>query len=185
MKNYNQSSRVAAVGKQTGVRQSPMENTLKLLKHLFIKPTTLFLLGLALFPPAGAKLNAQPVPHHFSGITALPDKTLLSLDGSVSNMFNLTGTTSNQFMQLFDLYVVEGSRNLADWTRLAILQRTNNNPSPLYFQHTNFAGLDKGFYRTFTNHLITLLPNPSGPFAVGTLHRVMIDPARTNLYRYT
>jgi dienelactone hydrolase len=30
-----------------------------------------------------------------------------------------------------------------------------------------------------------MLPNPTGPFSVGTMDRVMIDPARTNLYRYT
>jgi len=185
VKDYNQSSRVAAAEKESRFRQTSVENKFKSLKHLFMKPTTLFLFGLALFPPAGANLNAQPVPHHFSSITALPDKTLLSLDGSVSNMFNLTGTISNQFMQMFDQYVVEASTNLADWTRLALLLRTNNNPNPLLFQDTNFAGLDHGFYRTFTNHLITMLPNPSGPFAVGTLDRVMIDPARTNLYRYS
>ncbi len=35
-----------------------------------------------------------------------------------------------------------------------------------------------------TNHLLTPFPKPSGPFAVGTVDRVMVDPARTNLYRY-
>ena len=139
-----------------------------------------------LLPAIGASLRAQPVPHHFSGIAALPDRTItLSLDGSVSNMFSLSGTISNQFMQMFDLYAVEASTNLAEWTRLALLLRTNNNPHPLLFQDTNAAGLGERFYRTFTNHLLTAFPNPSGPFAVGTVDRVMIDPARTNLYRYT
>ncbi|MEK7676000.1 MAG: hypothetical protein AAB676_09235 [Verrucomicrobiota bacterium] len=129
---------------------------------------------------------AQPVPHHFSGITALPDRTMmLSLDGSVANMFNLTGTVSNQFRQMFDLYVVEASTNLADWTRLALLPRTNNNPNPLLFQDTNAAGFNHRFYRTLTNHLLTAFPKPTGPFAVGTVDRVMVDPARTNLYRYS
>ena len=36
-------------------------------------------------------LWAQPVPHHFTGLTLLPDQSaLLSLDGSASRMFNLT-----------------------------------------------------------------------------------------------
>jgi len=136
--------------------------------------------------PVSLTLWAQPLPHHFSGITPLPDKTVaLSLDGSVSNMFNLSGTISNQFMQLFDLYVVEASTNLADWTRLALLLRTNNNPNPLLFQDTNAPGFSQRFYRTFTNHLITLFPKPSGPFAVGTVDRIMIDPTRTNRYRYS
>jgi hypothetical protein len=55
---------------------------------------------------------AHPVPHHFTNITLLPDQTVtLSLDGSVSNMFNLTDTISDQFLQMFDLYVVEASTN--------------------------------------------------------------------------
>jgi dienelactone hydrolase len=138
----------------------------------------------ALLLPTAA--SAQPAPHHFSGITVLPDQTAtLSLDGSVSNMFNLTGTISNQFRQMFDLYPVETSTNLMDWTRLALLPRTNSDPNPLLFRDTNAAGLNQRFYRTFTNHLLTCFPKPSGPFAVGTVDRVMVDPARTNLYRYT
>jgi dienelactone hydrolase len=134
----------------------------------------------------GASLCAQPVPHHFSGISRLADGTVaLSLDGSVSKMFNLTGTISNQFMQMFDLYPVEASTNLKDWTPLAMLLRTNNNPSPLIVVDTNAPGLPQRFYRTFTNHLLTAFPKPTGPFAVGTVDRVMMDPARTNLYRYS
>src|SRR5262245_53321680 len=78
---------------------------------------------------------SQPVPHHFSNIATSQGSAIsLSLDGSVSNLFNLTGTISNQFMQMFDLYSVEASTNLADWTRLALLLRTNNDPNPLLFQ---------------------------------------------------
>ena len=45
-----------------------------------------------LWLPVQPNLPAQPAPHHFSGIAALPDNTInLSLDGSVSNLFNLTG----------------------------------------------------------------------------------------------
>lgn len=150
-----------------------------------MKPSSLLVLGLGLLLPA-RNLPAQPVPHHFSGLTVLPDNTAtLSLDGSVANMFNLTGTISNQFQQMFDLYAVEASTNLADWTPLALLLRTNNNPNPLLFQDTNAAGLNQRFYRTFTNHLLAAFPKPSGPFAVGTVERVMVDPARTNRYRYS
>jgi dienelactone hydrolase len=85
---------------------------------------------------------------------------------------------------MFDLYPVEASTNMLDWTRLALLLRTNNNPNPLVFQDTNAAGLDRRFYRTPAEHLLTAFPKPpGGPFAVGTVDRVMIDPARTNLYR--
>jgi dienelactone hydrolase len=131
-------------------------------------------------------LPAQPVPHHFDGIATLPDRTItLSLGGSVSNMFNLSGTISNQFIQMFDLYAVEASTNLMDWKPLALLLRTNNDLNPLIVQDTDAAGLSQRFYRAITNHLLTAFPKPSGLFAVGTVDRVMVDPARTNLYRYT
>ena len=85
---------------------------------------------LALLLCVSVNLPAQPVPHHPSGITASPDGTVvLSLDGSVSNLFpNLTGTISNPFRQMFDHYPVEASSDLRDWTRLALLLRTNNDP---------------------------------------------------------
>jgi dienelactone hydrolase len=86
---------------------------------------------------------------------------------------------------MFDLYIIEASTDLADWTRLAMLPRTNNGADPLLFQDTNADGLSHRFYRTFTNHLITMFPKPTGSFAVGTFNRVMIDPARTNRYRYS
>jgi hypothetical protein len=104
------------------------------------------LLGFLLTGPLSS--YAQPVPHHFSGIAALPDRTItLSLDGSVSNMFSLSGSISSQFMQMFDLYAVEASTNLAEWTRLALLLRTNNNPHPLLFQDTTATNAGPYFYR--------------------------------------
>ncbi len=143
-------------------------------------------LGPVLLVLAHLNLPAQPVPHHFSGITVAPDQTVtLRLEGSVSNMFNVSGDVSNQFLQMFDLYVVEDSANLVDWKPMARLLRTNNNPQPLLFQEANAAALSQRFFRTCTNHLLTAFPQPSGPFAVGTVDRVMIDPVRTNLYRYT
>jgi hypothetical protein len=79
------------------------------------------------------------VPHHFSGATVLPGQTVaLTLDGSVSNLFKLTGTTSNQFMQIFDLYPVEASTNLLDWRRLNMVLRTNNNPDPVVLGHQHW-----------------------------------------------
>lgn len=145
--------------------------------------TRLTLMLLLFWFSAAVVALAQPVPHHFSGITVLPDQSVtLSLDGSISNMFNLSGLTSNQFRQMFDLYVVEASTNLTDWTPLARLLRTNNDPNPLLFQDTNTAGLSQRFYRTFTNHLLTSLPKPTGPFAVGTFSRILTDSTRSNRY---
>ncbi|MBU6401021.1 MAG: hypothetical protein KGS61_11930, partial [Verrucomicrobia bacterium] len=142
---------------------------------------------LALLPLApGLSLWAQPVPHHFNGITVAPNQTVtLSLDGSVSGMFNLTGTISNQFQEMFDLYPVEASTNLFDWAPLAVLLRSNSNPNPLLLRDTNTTGLSLRFYRTPTNILLTMFPPPSGSFPVGVVDRVMVDPSRTNNYRYS
>lgn len=152
-----------------------------------MKKRMLVPLGIGLLLLVRPTVFAQPLPHGFSGIARAPDGIVtLSLTGSVSNLVpGLTGAISNQFRQMFDLYVVEASTNLMDWTPLAGLLRTNNDPNLLVFQDTNTAGLSQRYYRTFTNHLLTAFPKPSGPFAVGTVDRLMIDPARTNLYRYT
>lgn len=139
-------------------------------------------LGLGLLPLAWS-VCAQPVPHHFTSITVLPDKTAtLRLDGDVSNMFSLSATISNQFMQMFDLYPVEASENLIDWTSLAWLLRTNNNPAPLLYTDPGAGGFNARFYRTFTNHLITGFPKPAGPFTVGTFSRILTDSSRGNRY---
>ncbi|MCI0536532.1 MAG: hypothetical protein L0Z50_15035 [Verrucomicrobiales bacterium] len=151
-----------------------------------MKTITLCLFALGALLQDRPNLWAQPVPHHISGISRLPYKTIsLSLAGSVSNLFNVTGAVSNRFMQAFDLYPIEASSDLVNWTRLGLLLRTNSDPNPVAFVDADASGSSLGFYRTFTNHLITFFPKPTGPFAVGAIDRVMIDPARTNLYRYT
>jgi hypothetical protein len=130
---------------------------------------------------------AEPVPHHFAGITVSEDQGVaLSLGGSVSNLIpGLTGSLSNQFLQMFDMYVVETSTKLPGWTRAATLLRTNSEASPLQFHDPQPAAGGPRFYRTTTNHLLTWFLKPTGPYPVGVLDRVMTDPARTNLYRYT
>jgi dienelactone hydrolase len=152
--------------------------SIKIMKTKFFSTLTIFLAALA-------TVDAQPIPHHFTVITKTPaGDAVLTLDGSVSNMFNLTGTISNQFNQMFDLYPVEVSEDLITWRGLAWLRRTNDNPAPLIFDDTNAATMAQRFYCTYTNQFLTFYPAPTGPFPVGTVDRVMIDPARTNLYRY-
>lgn len=131
-------------------------------------------------------VRSQPVPHHFEGISVLPDHTTtVKLNGSLSNIFNLTGTVSNRFRHMFDLYPIETSEDLVEWKPLTTLWRTNYDTTPLFFHDTNTVALNKRFYRTFTNFLLTASYEPSGPYAVGMVDRVMVDPARTNMYRYT
>jgi hypothetical protein len=54
--------------------------------------------------------------HRFDGIAMLPDQRVqLTLGGGVSKLFK----------DLFDIYLVDVSTNLVDWTPLVTLQRTN------------------------------------------------------------
>jgi hypothetical protein len=148
-----------------------------------MKNLTSVLLGFGLWLSVRAVLVAQPVTHHFGGIALTPDKSvILKLNGSASNLFNLTGTVSNQFLQMFDLYLVEASADLLNWTRLDLLLRTNNDPNPLMIQDTNAVSFQERFYRTFTNNLVTPFAKPTGPYPVGTVSRVLTDPSRTNRY---
>ena len=149
-----------------------------------MKKDMLLALGIGLLLLLRPNVFAQPLPHHFSGIARAPDGTVtLILDGSVSNLIpGLTGMISNQFMQMFDLYPVEASGNLTDWTRLDCLERTNNDPNPLLFRDENAASFSERFYRTSTNLLVTGFPKPTGPFAVGTVSRILTDASRSNRY---
>ena len=138
-------------------------------------PKNLFLLGLGLLLPIQPNLWAQPVPHHFTGIVKLPDNTIaLALDGRVATSYK----------SYSDLYVLETTTNLKDWTPLVTLVRSNRATNEVVWIDTNVSLIEQRFYRTFTNHLITAFSKPTGPFAIGTFSRVITDPARTNRYRY-
>src|SRR5205823_12345164 len=113
------------------------------------------------------------VPQGFESITALPDK-------SVALTFN--GSVPAGFKPYFDIYVLEHSRNLIDWERLPSLQRTNANTNAFTWIDATVTNSPHGFYRTYTNLLMTLFPTPTGQFAVGTFPRLVTDPSRTNRY---
>ncbi|MBI4658456.1 MAG: hypothetical protein HY735_06355 [Verrucomicrobia bacterium] len=115
-------------------------------------------------------LAAQTV-HQFSRITALPDKTIsLSLTGSVESIF----------AQYFDQYVIEASTNLIDWFPLVTLQQTNQPTEILTYHDKAAAQFPQRYYRTLTNQLITPLPQPTGPYAVGTFSRLLTVPWQAN-----
>ena len=112
-------------------------------------------------------------PHRFEAITVQPDRSVqLTLDGSVDA----------HFKDYFDLYPIEVSSNLVDWTPLVTLLRTNAVTNPLTFTDTEATNLDRRFYRTPTNHLITPWVKPTGPFPAGMVSRRLTDPARRNRY---
>ena len=132
---------------------------------------------------AGPDLRASGVLHHFTGITVDTNASVvLHLDGSVSNLFSLASTGEKPVPADVDIYVVDASADLKQWTRQAMLLRTNGDSTPLFWQDTNGAGEIVGFYRTPTNYFITPFRRPTGPYAVGKLTRLLTDPSRTNRY---
>lgn len=96
----------------------------------------------------------------------------------------LAGETRALFAYYWDLYPVEVSSNLRDWSLLTTLQRANTASSPLTFLDVGAIQYGQRFYRTTTNTLVTAFPELTGPYAVGMFSRVICDPTRTNKYRY-
>src|SRR6266702_4628092 len=111
--------------------------------------------------------------HRFGGIVANPDH-------SVS--LSLAGVVPSPFAPYYDIYPLEASTNLVDWSPVVTLQRTNNSSDALNYLDPDATNFDKRFYRTPTNFLLTPFPKPSGPYPVGTVSRLMTDPSRTNRY---
>src|SRR5436190_19470397 len=96
---------------------------------------------------------AQPSVHRFGAITSQPDRTV-SLE--------LIGGAPPAFLKYFDLYPLETSTNLADWTPLPTLVRTNQATNTLVYLDADAPGLGHRFYRIPTNHFFTALAKPSG-----------------------
>jgi hypothetical protein len=113
------------------------------------------------------------LPHRFEALAVQPDRSVqLTLGGSVDS----------HFKDYFDLYPIEVSSDLVNWTPLVTLLRTNAVTSALRFTDTEAASLEHRFYRTTTNHLITPVVKPTGPFPAGMVSRQLTDPSRRNRY---
>jgi len=112
--------------------------------------------------------------HRFDGIAVLPDRSVqLSLGGGVHA----------RFRDYFDLYRLEVSSNLVDWTPLVTLQRTNASTKVLAYTDTEATNGDRRFYRTPSDHFITpFFAKPTGPYAAGMVSRLLTDPSRRNRY---
>ena len=118
--------------------------------------------------------QATTVSHHLGTIAAQPDRTV-SLE--------LLGSAPLLFASYFDLYPLEASTNLVDWTPLTTLVRTNLATHDLVYRDTDAPGFGHRFYRVPTNHFFTALAKPSGPYYVGRTTRVLTDTSRTHRYR--
>lgn len=116
---------------------------------------------------------AQSGVHRFGAITSQPDRSI-SLE--------LLGAAPSAFLKYFDLYPLEASTNLANWTPLWTLARTNLATNALIYLDADASGFGHRFYRMPTNQLFTALAKPSGPYAVGRTTRMLTDTSRTNRY---
>ena len=115
-------------------------------------------------------------PHDFSSIEVRSDR---------SASLTFTGEATALFGRYYDLYPLETSSNLVDWTPLTLLQRTNAALDTLQFLDTDAAKFGQRFYRLATNLWVTPLPQSTGPYSVGTLSMLLTDPSRTNKVRHT
>lgn len=112
-------------------------------------------------------------PHSFGTIS-------VETDGSVALAFD--GNPSVLFHRYFDLYPLEVSGDLGEWLPVATLVRTNASSSPLTYRDMDAKNSRHRFYRTFTNHFVTPLPKPTGPYSAGSIARLLTDPSRSNRY---
>ena len=92
-------------------------------------------------------------------------------------------SVSNRLEPYFDIYPIEVSTNLQDWTPWRWLIRTNALPEPISFQAPQLPGPAQRFYRTPTECFIVPQRPPSGPYPIGFTDRVIEDEARRNRYR--
>lgn len=112
--------------------------------------------------------------HRFGDVSVLPDRSV---------QLTLEGGAHTRFRDYYDLYPIEVSSNLVDWTPLVTLQRTNADTNVLSYTDTAATNCATRFYRTPTNHLITPFSvKPTGPYAVGVISRLLTDPLRRNRY---
>jgi len=97
-------------------------------------------------------------------------------------LLTLTNSVVSTLRNYYDLFPVESSQGLMNWVPLVTLVRTNSSNVPLVFSDSESTNLAQRFYRTPTNQLVTPIPRPQGPYAVGTVSRLFSDPSRTNRY---
>ena len=112
--------------------------------------------------------------HRFDGLTRLPDGSTQLIVG---------GGVPERFRPYFDLYPIEVSSNLLDWTPLVTLVRSNGSTDALVLTDRDADVGGTRFYRTPARHFIAPHPKPSGQFSVGVVSRIVTDPNRRNRYR--
>jgi len=113
----------------------------------------------------------MPALHQLSGIEP-------QAGGSMN--LNFAGEVSSSFGRYYDLYPVDASSDLVQWTPLAMVQRANASLDTLRFVDTNAPQFRQRFFRTPTNQLATPDPAPTGPYAIGTFSMLFTNTSRSN-----
>jgi dienelactone hydrolase len=111
--------------------------------------------------------------HHFSAVSLAPDEAI---------RLTVTSTVPGSFKSYYDLFPIETSQDLVTWQPLVTLLRTNYTTDALMYTDNAAASLPERLYRTPTNQLPTALPPPDGPYAVGTVFRLLTNSTRNILY---
>jgi dienelactone hydrolase len=101
-------------------------------------------------------------------------------DGEVT--LELMGAAPVAYRNYYDLFPLEISNDLTQWTPWMTLLRTNRLTDAIIAVDDTASGLEKRFYRTPTNLLITPIPRPTGAYTVGTVCRLFTDPSSSNRY---
>jgi dienelactone hydrolase len=150
-------------------------------KLILSNPTGGMLLGRATNVIATVTVcdTREMLPHSFG-------KLFISAQGVVTGSL-AGGYTSglglvNRFQPFFDVYPVEVSSNLIDWTVLTWSVRTNALAGPITFVDSNAPGFSGRFYRVPSQGYIAPQQPPSGPFGVGRIYRIINDTSRRNRY---
>jgi len=102
---------------------------------------------------------------------------------TAASQLTLGGSVHPRFQDYFDLYPIEVSTNLIDWTPLVTLQRTNSSTNLLTYCDTCSARLPRrDSIARWAANSSTPVCQPTGPFPAGMTSRLLTDPSRRNRY---
>lgn len=122
----------------------------------------------------------EMLPHRFDAVQVSPDGMVsLTLGGGFTQGLGLV----NRFRPDFDIYPVEVSTNLVEWTPLTWMVRTNASTNQLTFIDPEAKAYSQRFYRTPATTFVAPQRMPSGPYPVGITDRTIKDDTRRNRYR--
>ncbi|MBI3417070.1 MAG: hypothetical protein HY043_17395, partial [Verrucomicrobia bacterium] len=149
-------------------------------KVVLSNPTGGMVLGAAINVTATVCDVTEMLPHRFDAVQISPGGVVsLTLGGGFTPGLGV----SNRFQNDFDIYPVEVSSNLVDWTPLTWLVRTNAATNQLTFIDPAAKVSAQRFYRTPATTFVAPQHEPSGPYAVGIMDRTIKDETRRNRYR--